>query len=72
MKFKTIIGRVAYSDEFDVLMEKEVEKLSMFNIKEVKLATSDRMIVAIFVYEDKPEAPKPATKRKPAAKPAAK
>ena len=55
MKFKTIVGRVSYADEFDDMMEKEMKKLTDMGKKiiDVHIATSDRTIVAIIKYEEK-------------------
>lgn len=57
MKFKTVIGRIAYSDEFDSLIGKELANLDG-KVEDIKIATSDRMIVAIIMYTDKKKSSK--------------
>ena len=66
MKFKTVVGRVAYSDDFDKLMEKTIAELGDAQIQEVKLATSDRIVIAVIVYLELavPEEVKPKAKAK--------
>lgn len=52
-KFKTVTGRISYSDEWDVKVEKELEALREMKAKvsDYKVSISDHMIVAVFEYE---------------------
>lgn len=57
MKFKTVVGRITYADEFDALMGRKLAEIDG-HIEEIKLAVSDRMIVAVIMYTDKKKSKK--------------